>query len=357
MPQLLRSSRATLDGHHLATQLGSLRAVLEAAPVCLMIADEAGEIVHRNQAHTTSVRAAVALHGEESISQLRGAVRDLILRTSAYPAVEVLPVGSMSARISMGRIPGGVVVSWRDETQEHELAETTGTLTEDLAREGAGLAELGRTLATATGESSTHAEALASGANELTESIREISRSTSAAVVSTRDAVGSAESATESVGRLTTYSTAIGSVSQLITAIAEQTKLLALNATIESARAGEAGKGFAVVASEVKELAERTERATREIAETIENIQHGSAEAASAIADIVARIGDMELQQTTIAGAIEEQTATAKAMSEATTVLAGAAHASADAVTGVQAAAASLADRASRLREMLTEER
>ena len=47
----------------------------------------------------------------------------------------------------------------------------------------------------------------------------------------------------------------IGTVVQLIQAIASQTNLLALNATIESARAGDAGKGFAVVASEVKSLA------------------------------------------------------------------------------------------------------
>jgi len=49
----------------------------------------------------------------------------------------------------------------------------------------------------------------------------------------------------------------IGTVVQLIQAIASQTNLLALNATIESARAGDAGKGFAVVANEVKSHATR----------------------------------------------------------------------------------------------------
>jgi hypothetical protein len=86
-------------------------------------------------------------------------------------------------------------------------------------------------------------------------------------------------------------------------------------------------------------LAERTERATREIAGTIENIHAGSAQAAAAIADIVTRIADMEAQQTTIAGAVEEQSATARAMSEAADVLARSASTSAGAVDGVQAAA------------------
>ena len=76
-------------------------------------------------------------------------------------------------------------------------------------------------------------------------------------------------------------------------------------------------------------------------------------EPTTTIADIVTRIGDLEAQQSTIAGAVEEQSATARAMSEAAGVLAGSAQASAEVVTGVQAAAGSLSDRAARLREVI----
>src|SRR4029453_8335354 len=99
-------------------------------------------------------------------------------------------------------------------------------------------------------------------------------------------------------------------VIKVITAIAEQTNLLALNATIEAARAGEMGKGFAVAASGVKALAQETARATEDISQRVQAIQGdpgGAVLAIEEISQVIARISDF---QTTIASAVEEQTAT-----------------------------------------------
>jgi methyl-accepting chemotaxis protein len=157
---------------------------------------------------------------------------------------------------------------------------------------------------------SANANTVATGMEEMGVSIKEIAKSANAAATVATAGVRAAQKTNAAVAKLGDSSAEIGDVIKVITSIAQQTNLLALNATIEAARAGEAGKGFAVVANEVKELAKQTASATKDISRKIEIIQGDTREAVQAIDQIGKIINQINDIQTTIAGAVEQQTAT-----------------------------------------------
>lgn len=137
------------------------------------------------------------------------------------------------------------------------------------------------------------------------------------------------------MAKLGESSAEIGNVIKVINSIAQQTNLLALNATIEAARAGEAGKGFAVVANEVKELAQETAKATEDIRRRIQAIQSDTEAAVSAITEISRIIAQINDTQSTIASAVEEQTATTNEMGRNVTEAATGSNDIAENITGV----------------------
>jgi methyl-accepting chemotaxis protein len=187
-------------------------------------------------------------------------------------------------------------------------------------------------------------QSIAAGAEQMSASITEIASNAAEAARVATEGMSVAERTNRQVAELGAASAEISDVVRLITTIAEQTNLLALNATIEAARAGELGKGFAVVAGEVKELSQQTARATEEITARIGAIQASSTSATSAIGEItevIQRIGDYT---TTIASAVEEQTATTGEMSRSVAEAASGSGAVALTVTGVAQVAAATAE-------------
>ena len=215
---------------------------------------------------------------------------------------------------------------------------------------------------------SRNVQTVATGAEEMGASIREIAQNANEAARVGQSAVEVAQATNDTVGRLGESSRQIGDVVKAITSIAEQTNLLALNATIEAARAGESGKGFAVVANEVKDLAQETARATEDIGRRVEAIQsdtEGAVAAIAEISDVITRMNDF---QTTIASAVEEQTATTNEMSRNVAQaasgsaeiagnivsVAGAAQATSSGVGETQQAAADLSRMSADLQELVS---
>ena len=169
--------------------------------------------------------------------------------------------------------------------------------------------------ASASTQTSSNVQAVASGAEELATSVAEISRQVVHALEITNEAVQQADHTNSTITTLVAATQKIGEVVDLINSIAAQTNLLALNATIEAARAGEAGRGFAVVASEVKNLATQTSKATEEIGAQIAEVQSTTREAVGAISGISQTIARINEISTNIATAVEEQEAVTRDMS------------------------------------------
>ena len=221
-----------------------------------------------------------------------------------------------TARESLREVLSGVVSSADAVAASSEELSASSAQISAAAEETSAQSNV---VASAAEEVSRSVQTVAAGAEQMGASIREIASNAAEASDVAARAVTAAETTTATVAKLGESSVEIGNVVKVITSIAEQTNLLALNATIEAARAGEAGKGFAVVANEVKELAQETAKATEDIARRVEAIQHDTGAAVTAIEEISSIVAQISDRQTTIASAVEEQTATTNEMSRSVT--------------------------------------
>ena len=262
-----------------------------------------------------------------------GIVGTAVMRSIGRPlarAVAILEAGARGDLTARAEVRGAREFRRIAEATNHMLSATAATVgriadnaraldgtattlvgsSEASAAAANGAAEQARRVSETTVNVSASVEMVASAAEEMGTTIRQIAQSASTAATVAAEAVNAAGAAQATVEKLDASSQEIGTVVKTITSIAEQTNLLALNATIEAARAGETGTGFAVGAGEVKDLAQETARATDGIASRVEAIQHDTRQAIAAIAQITHVIGQINEYQTAIATAVEEQSIT-----------------------------------------------
>jgi methyl-accepting chemotaxis protein len=122
------------------------------------------------------------------------------------------------------------------------------------------------------------------------------------AVSATACALGDVHRSDVLFANLSQHAEEIGSILDVIGALAGQSRLLALNATIEAARAGDAGHPFRVVAQEVKSLSHRIACATVAIADRIAGVRSAVVEVVAANGAVNGRLNDIHVRAGSIRG-------------------------------------------------------
>ena len=166
--------------------------------------------------------------------------------------------------------------------------------------------------AAASAGATTNVGNVAMAAQEIAQSVEQISTRARTSAEIARHASGETKSIIGTVERLAATVGQINSVSKLIRDVAAQTNLLALNATIEAARAGAAGRGFAVVAQEVKTLAAQTEKSTGDITQQISSIEATTSSVVAAMKSIAGTIGQLDENANEISVAVQQQDVVSK---------------------------------------------
>lgn len=256
---------------------------------------------------------------------------------------------------SFNQLIGRVAVALR------EVRMTTDSVSVAASQIAAGNTDL----SSRTEQQASSLEETASSMEELTTTVRQNADNARQASTLAGSAAGVADEGAaavhrmvETMGEISQSSGRIAEITSLIEGIAFQTNILALNAAVEAARAGEQGRGFAVVAGEVRSLAQRSSSAAKEIKELIEastaTVATGAAQAESVggtmseIRRAVQRVSDIISE---IAAASVEQSTGIEQVNQAVGQMDQVTQQNAALVEEAAAAAQSLEDQASKLRE------
>lgn len=202
------------------------------------------------------------------------------------------------------------------EKSVHATADAVGSAV-------AAVGETAQQLATIGAQTLQRSDAMAAMASGMSDAIqavataaRQLETSSDAISEQVREQVSASDAASQisrdgsnAIVTLAKDAAKVSEIAAMIQDVAGKTNLLALNATIEAARAGEAGRGFAVVAQEVKSLATQAQGAISSVTATVGAIESQMQDAATTVASVTDKMGQVQQGANTIATAISQQLA------------------------------------------------
>ncbi|BDD88381.1 HAMP domain-containing methyl-accepting chemotaxis protein [Desulfofustis limnaeus] len=298
----------------------SVRIVLIVAAVALLIGIAAAFIITRSI--TTPVARMMkfveTLAGGDFTSKLTIEQEDEIGKMSRALGATAQELGAMIKQIvaSVNTLSASSTELSAVSAQLSSNAENASTRSTGVASAAEEMSTNMSSVSAAMEQSASNVGMVATATEEMTSTVHEIAQNAAKAKDISEQAVDQSQKTSAKMNELGQAADKIGKVTEAITEISEQTNLLALNATIEAARAGEAGKGFAVVANEIKELAKQTADATVDIKNQIEEMQRTTSGTVTDIKTITEVINEINEIITTIATAVEQQSAATSEISE-----------------------------------------
>ncbi|MBB3572043.1 methyl-accepting chemotaxis protein [Rhizobium sp. BK491] len=329
-----------------------------------------------NQRLEREVAAQRALSEQERdrVAQLEGVRAEAM----AYATAQL---GKGLQQLSRGDLTGQITEPFVAELESlrvdfnsatTQLAETLRAVADATSAIDVGTSEISQgaqDLSKRTEQQAASLEETAAALDEITVNVSNSSkRADEARAVAAHANAGAAHSgvvvsnAVNAMQRIEQSSNQIANIIGVIDEIAFQTNLLALNAGVEAARAGEAGKGFAVVAQEVRELAQRSAQAAKEIKDLIRSssveVQSGVklvSETGEALKTIEGYIITVNQHMDAIATSAKEQSVGLSEVNIAVNQMDQVTQQNAAMVEQTTAASATLADEATRLRELISQ--
>jgi methyl-accepting chemotaxis protein len=173
----------------------------------------------------------------------------------------IQPINRVASQISSSSSEIAVTVEQQEQTTRNQAAIANQTSTT--------MDELGAS----SRQSAEQAEDAASGA----QAALILSEGGTRAVMRTREGMETLRDKVAVIAaqilHLSEQTNQIGSISDLVSDLANQTNMLALNAAVEAVRVGEHGRGFAVVSGEIRKLADQSKISAEKINVLVHDIQ------------------------------------------------------------------------------------